>query len=160
MSQNAALPLVYSCSGASSAAQLSNHLAVKLDRLGVAEMSCIAGVGGDVKSLVRLAKSGRPIIALDGCPLQCAAQILKRHGLKADRHYDLGRLGVKKKAHTDFDPVEADRLLQQLFEDLGRPGCSSPLRSVPMPTEELGEFASPPCYLAQFSEDEDAANTP
>ena len=40
------LPLVYSCSGCSSAAQLANHLAVRLDRDERAEMSCIAGVGG------------------------------------------------------------------------------------------------------------------
>lgn len=40
-------PLVYSCSGCSSAAQLANHVALQLDRRGVAEMSCIAGVGGD-----------------------------------------------------------------------------------------------------------------
>ena len=43
-------PLIYSCSGCSSAAQLANHVAVRLDRAGVAEMSCIAGVGGDVPS--------------------------------------------------------------------------------------------------------------
>ena len=40
------LPLVYSCSGCSSAAQMANDLALRLDRAGVAEMSCIAGVGG------------------------------------------------------------------------------------------------------------------
>ncbi|TAK94969.1 MAG: zinc-binding protein, partial [Aquabacterium sp.] len=40
--------LVYACSGCSSAAQLANHLAVRLDREGIAEMSCIAGVGGRV----------------------------------------------------------------------------------------------------------------
>ncbi len=108
MSQKGKLPLVYSCSGASSAAQMANHIAVKLDRLKVAEMSCIAGVGGDVKPLVRTAKSGRPIIALDGCPLHCAAQILKRQGLKADKHYDLSKMGVKKKYHEDFDPQEAE----------------------------------------------------
>ena len=45
-------PLLYACSGCSSAAQMANHLAVKLDRDGAAEMSCIAGVGGDVPSLV------------------------------------------------------------------------------------------------------------
>ncbi|MBS3959615.1 MAG: hypothetical protein KGZ52_09465, partial [Xanthomonadaceae bacterium] len=37
------LPLVYSCSGCSSAAQLANRLALMLDRDGEAEMSCIAG---------------------------------------------------------------------------------------------------------------------
>lgn len=40
---NNKLPLVYSCSGCSSAAQMANALAVRLDREKVAEMSCIAG---------------------------------------------------------------------------------------------------------------------
>ncbi|HAQ85985.1 MAG TPA: zinc-binding protein, partial [Pseudomonas sp.] len=42
------LPLVYACSGCSNVAQLANTLAVRLDRAGLAEMSCIAGVGGRV----------------------------------------------------------------------------------------------------------------
>lgn len=108
-------PLVYSCSGASSAAQMANHLAVRLDRLGVADMSCIAGVGGDVPPLVRTARSGRPIIALDGCPLQCVARILQRQGLKADRHHVLSDLGVEKHPHRDFDPAEAERILRTLL---------------------------------------------
>lgn len=112
------LPLVYSCSGASSAAQMANHLAVRLDRLRVAEMSCIAGVGGDVESLVRTARSGRPILALDGCPLHCAARILRRHGLRPDRHYDLARLGVRKVMHEDFDPDTAARLLGQIMDEI------------------------------------------
>lgn len=41
------LPLVYACSGCSNVAQLANTIAVRLDRAGLAEMSCIAGVGGD-----------------------------------------------------------------------------------------------------------------
>jgi len=124
MNEDAKLPLVYSCSGASSAAQLANHIAVKMDRLKAAEMSCIAGVGGDVKPLVRTAKSGRPIIALDGCPLHCAAHILKRHGIHADKHYDLSKMGVKKKLHEDFDPEEAARLLQQIVKDSELVGIS------------------------------------
>ena len=31
-------PLIYSCSGCSSAAQLANHVAVRLDRAGVADV--------------------------------------------------------------------------------------------------------------------------
>ena len=41
------LPILYSCSGCSSAAQMANHIAVYIDRQGIAEMSCIAGVGGN-----------------------------------------------------------------------------------------------------------------
>ncbi|MCC7413280.1 MAG: putative zinc-binding protein [Gammaproteobacteria bacterium] len=122
MSKDPKPPLVYSCSGASSAAQMANYIAVRLDRLGVAEMSCIAGVGGDVKSLLRTARSGRPIIAVDGCPLRCVAQILKRHQLQADRNYDLSKLDVRKRPHEDFDPEQAARVLRQILDDPGFPG--------------------------------------
>lgn len=81
MKQKKDLPLVYSCSGRSSAAQLANHVAIRMDRAGHAEMSCIAGVGGDVPSLVRVAKSGRPIIAIDGCLHACVKHSLGRHGV-------------------------------------------------------------------------------
>ena len=75
-------PLVYACSGCSSAAQMANYVAICLDRAGLAEMSCIAGVGGDVPSLVKLAKSGRPVVAIDGCKLHCARSCLSRHGVE------------------------------------------------------------------------------
>ncbi len=111
-------PLVYSCSGCSSAAQLANQVAVRLDRSGVAEMSCIAGVGGDVASLVKTARSGRPIIALDGCPLVCVQSNLARHGIAPARHYQLQQYGVRKRQHEDFDPAQALEVLQRVVQDL------------------------------------------
>lgn len=115
------LPLVYACSGCSSAAQLANHVALQLDRRGVAEMSCIAGVGGDVPYLLKIAHSGRPIIALDGCPLVCVKSSLARHGIEAERHYQLNQYGVKKRYHADFDPAEAETVLTQVVTDLHTP---------------------------------------
>lgn len=115
---DAQLPLVYSCSGCSSAAQLANHVAVRMDRQGVAEMSCIAGVGGDVPKLVKLATSGRPIIALDGCPLECVHNSLARHNVTPARHYQLHKYGVKKRNHQDFDPEQAAAVLEQIQGDL------------------------------------------
>ena len=120
-------PLVYSCSGCSSAAQLANHVAVRLDRSGVAEMSCIAGVGGDVASLVKTAHSGRPILALDGCALVCVKSSLERHGITATRHYQLQQYGVRKRQHEDFDPAQAQQVLEQVVGDLQQ----TPLVPVP-----------------------------
>ena len=111
-------PLVYSCSGCSSAAQLANQVAVRLDRSGVAEMSCIAGVGGDVASLVKTARSGRPIVALDGCALVCVQSSLARHGITPMRHYQLQQYGVRKRQHEDFDPAQALEVLQRVVQDL------------------------------------------
>lgn len=107
------LPLVYSCSGCSSAAQMANHVALQLDRRGAAEMSCIAGVGGDVPALVRLAASGRTIMAIDGCPVACARKCLARHGLAPDVHFELGAFGVRKRLHADFDAAQAADMVER-----------------------------------------------
>ena len=124
------LPLVYSCSGCSSAAQLANHLAISLDRRGVAEMSCIAGVGGDVPSLVKLAQSGRPIVALDGCVLACVKNCLARHGVTASYYRVLSDMGVRKKYHQDYDPKQADRLLATVISELGVESAGAPAEVV------------------------------
>lgn len=118
MKNTDATPLVYACSGCSSAAQLANHVALQLDRRGLAEMSCIAGVGGDVPHLLKIAKSGRPIVALDGCPLACVKSCLARHGLQADRYHQLNTQGVRKRQHEDFDPVQAASVLEHVSADL------------------------------------------
>lgn len=111
-------PIVYSCSGCSSAAQLANHIAIQMDRAQIAEMSCIAGVGGDVRSLVNVAKSGRQIIALDGCALKCVEHCLQRHSVVADRHYVMSDLGVDKKYHQDFDSEQAKSIFKKISDEL------------------------------------------
>lgn len=111
-------PLVYSCSGCSSAAQMANHVALQLDRRGVAEMSCIAGVGGDVPALVKVALSGRPIIAIDGCAMACAKNCLARHSVEPEAHIVLNDFGVKKRQHVDFDPAEAEALLSDIAKKI------------------------------------------
>lgn len=109
-----ALPLVYACSGCSGAAQLANGLAVRLDRAGLAEMSCIAGIGGDVPAILRLARSGRPIVVLDGCRLHCARNSLRRHAIAATLHIDLSCEGIRKRLHADVPDEEAQRVWESV----------------------------------------------
>ncbi|OMH39117.1 putative zinc-binding protein [Motiliproteus sp. MSK22-1] len=113
-----ALPLIYSCSGCSNIAQLANQVAIELFREGQAEMSCIAGVGGGVKNLVKVAKSGRPIISLDGCPLHCVKNCLNNHGIESTYHYTLTKYGIKKRPNLDFDPVDVKRIKAIVVDNL------------------------------------------
>lgn len=133
MTELSTKPLVYSCSGCSSAAQLANHLAVRLDREGLAEMSCIAGIGGNVPSLVLLAKkaalAGRPILAIDGCALACARACLQQRGLAPTEHVQLAEDGVRKSYHADFDREQADRLYGGLAGRVAQLRRISPQRS-------------------------------
>lgn len=110
------LPLVYSCSGCSSAAQLANTLAIQLDRNGEAQMTCIAGLGGDVKKFMREAASGRFILALDGCRLACVHNCLKRHGVKPDHYVQLHDYGVKKRYGEDAPDEDVERLYLRVVE--------------------------------------------
>ncbi len=112
------LPLVYSCSGCSNIAQLANQVAVDLDREQVAEMSCIAGVGGGVRSLVKKATSGRTIIALDGCPLHCVKSCLSAQGVAPSHHYTLTDYGIKKKYHMDFIGSDVLKIKSEIIRDI------------------------------------------
>jgi len=129
--EEGALPLVYACSGCSGAAQLANGIAVRLDRDGLAEMSCIAGVGGDVPAILKLARSGRPIVVLDGCRLHCARNCLRRHAIAATLHIDLSCEGVRKRMHGEVPEDEAQRVWASVvlprlnkMEHDGCQGCS------------------------------------
>ena len=113
-------PLVYSCSGRSSAAPRSNAVALKLDRANVTEMSCIAGIGGDVPPLLRTAKSGRLVVALDGCAPACVRNLRARHGIEPTLHLLLSAPGVRKRHHVDFDPVQAQRVFRSVSQQIAR----------------------------------------
>jgi uncharacterized metal-binding protein len=117
---NSPLPLVYSCSGCSNIAQLANQLAIELDRENLAEMSCIAGVGGGVKKLVKLAQSGRPIIALDGCALHCVKHCLEKQGVSATHHFTLSEFGLKKHYKTDFQQNELRLAKENVLQSLDK----------------------------------------
>lgn len=102
-SQNKPRSLIYACSGCSDVAQLANSVALRLDHAGEAEMSCIAGVGGGVPGLVRTARSGRPIIAIDGCQMHCASHCLAKAGVTPTEHVKLYENGLRKRRGQFYD---------------------------------------------------------
>jgi uncharacterized metal-binding protein len=91
-----------------------------LDRDGDAEMSCISGVGGNVPHLVKIAQSGRPILALDGCALACTLHCLSERGLTPDYHLQLHEHGVKKNYHADFDVEHAKLIAGEVAQQARR----------------------------------------
>ena len=88
--------MVYACSGCSDAGELADRIARRLTREGAAEMSCLAGIGGRVKSLVAKAESAERILAIDGCPLNCTRHTLELAGFKNFERLELHALGFKK----------------------------------------------------------------
>ncbi len=112
------LPLIYSCSGCSNVAQLANDIAIKTNSEGIAEMSCIAGIGGMVKSLVKKAQSNRPIVVIDGCPLQCAKACLTNINIVPDRHIILTDFDLKKKYDSKLYLEDEGQIYDHIVEKI------------------------------------------
>lgn len=111
------LPLVYACSGCSQVAQLANRIAVALDRSQKAEMSCIAGIGGGIRPIIRKAQSGRKILSIDGCPLQCVLHSLATIGVVPDEHVLLSEFGFKKNIHDEYSGTVLLEITEKIEEE-------------------------------------------
>ena len=59
-------------------------------------MSCLAGIGGRVRTLMEIARGAQVILAIDGCPMHCARNALEKAGFTKFEHVCLADLGMAK----------------------------------------------------------------
>jgi uncharacterized metal-binding protein len=108
-------PLIFACAGCSRAGQVAYSLALAIDRVGLAEMSCLTGLAAQKPSFLRRAKARR-IITIDGCPTECSKSLLDQLDLKVHQHIKLKELGVEK--HTaDVEQVRMLELVSKLLQN-------------------------------------------
>ena len=92
----AAPKVVYACSGSSDVGEISDRAARQLTREGVCKMTCIAGIGGHVGALIDIANAADIILAIDGCPQNCAKKTLEHAGYHDFLHFGVYELGLPK----------------------------------------------------------------
>ena len=68
---------VVACSGASNVGQIANQAAIDLAKQKVPGFFCLAGVRAHMKGMVKSGKEADLMVAIDGCPVQCAAKTLQ-----------------------------------------------------------------------------------
>ncbi len=88
--------LVFACSGSADVGALADQAARKLNREGQGKMFCLAGVGGRVSGIMKTTEATERILAIDGCPLECAKNTLEQAGIKHYAHLRLADLGLAK----------------------------------------------------------------
>lgn len=92
----AAPKLIFACSGAADVGAIADQAARKLTKDGAGRMFCLAGVGGRVSGIMATTHSAAKILAIDGCPLNCAKNSLEQAGFKKYEHLQLADLGMEK----------------------------------------------------------------
>ncbi|MDC0335849.1 putative zinc-binding protein [Pseudodesulfovibrio sp.] len=87
---------VFACSGAADVGEVADQAARALTREGNIKMFCLAGIGGRVSGIVKSTEAADKIVAIDGCPLNCARKTLEEAGFSGFNHVELNGLGLKK----------------------------------------------------------------
>lgn len=88
--------LIFACSGAADVGKISDLAARKLAAEGAGKMFCLAGVGGRVGGIMETTRVATAIVAIDGCPLDCAKKTLEQAGFTRFEHLRLSDLGMEK----------------------------------------------------------------
>jgi len=88
--------LIFACSGAADVGAIADRAARQLTKDGAGKMYCLAGIGGRVSGIMATTESAARILAIDGCPLDCAKNSLEQAGFKKYEHLQLADLGMEK----------------------------------------------------------------
>lgn len=88
--------LLYPCSGAADVGEIADRAARRLDAADRAWMSCLAGIGARASGLMASAGAAPTLIAIDGCPQDCATKVLRLAGFEHVRSVRVTDLGFKK----------------------------------------------------------------
>jgi uncharacterized metal-binding protein len=109
--------LIFPCSGGSDVGAITDQTARKLTRDGVGKMYCLAGIGGRVAGIMETTKSVETVLAIDGCPQDCARKTLELAGFTGFAHLRLSDIGLNKgespvtDAHLAHAAARAQELL-------------------------------------------------
>ena len=112
----AAPKLIFSCSGAADVGEISDRAARKLTAEGAGKMFCLAGVGGRVSGILASTQAAAAILAIDGCPLDCARKTLEEAGFAQFAHVRLNDLGMEK----GKSPATEERIAQVVSHSKSR----------------------------------------
>lgn len=109
---------IFPCAGASNVGQLSNKIAIELEKRNIGNLMCTVGIGARAPGLMKSAEGSDRIIVIDGCPVNCASKTLELAGFKVDRHIIISELGIKKNKDKDLKDNEISEALKTTFEIL------------------------------------------
>lgn len=104
---DAAPKLIFACSGAADVGKIADLAARELSSQGRAKMFCLAGIGGRVSGIMATTAAAAAILAIDGCPLDCAANCLKEAGFADFEHLRVSDIGMEKGSTPPTDEMVA-----------------------------------------------------
>lgn len=110
---------IVACSGASNVGQIANQAAIELTKEKVGGFFCLAGVGAHIKGMVKVGKEADLVVAIDGCPVQCAAKTLQHAEIDPAIQVIVTDLGIEKSYDIAVTEKECSAVLEKVKEEMG-----------------------------------------
>ena len=109
---------IFPCVGASNVGQISNKIAIELEKQNIGNLMCTTGIGARAPGLMKSAEASDHIIAIDGCLVNCASKTLELAGFKVDRQIVISELGIKKTKDKDIKDDEISLIRDEILNIL------------------------------------------
>ena len=109
---------IFPCAGAANVGQISNKVAIELEKRGIGNLMCTSGVGARASGIMKSAEASDRIIAIDGCPVNCASKTLELAGFKVNDHIIISELGIKKTKDRGLKDNEVSEALEKAIKVL------------------------------------------
>jgi len=113
------LIIIAACDGASTVGQIGNEVARGLTKRfpDIARMCCLSAVAAGSKVHLDIFRNARAVIAINGCQLMCASNILKQRGIQITYEVVIANEGVNKIPSLDFSDEEVEKIASKIVTD-------------------------------------------
>lgn len=111
--------VIFTCAGGSNVGQIANQAGVELAKDQMGKLVCLAGIGAHLSPMIE-ATRGRTIVAIDGCPVQCATKTLEHADLSADIPVVITDLGIMKTHNLIAAPEDCETVVEKIKETMER----------------------------------------
>jgi uncharacterized metal-binding protein len=100
--------LIFPCSGAADTGEIADRAARRLSAARIGRMSCLAGLGGKIDDIIETVQMALSVLAIDGCPTDCARKTLENAGITGFLHLRITDMGMEK-GHS---PVSNEKVIR------------------------------------------------
>jgi uncharacterized metal-binding protein len=113
------LIIIATCDGASSTGQIGNEVARRLTKTfpNLVRMCCLSAVVAGSKTHLDIFKNAKAVIAVNGCQLMCASNILKGKGISITYEVVVAKEGINKLPSLDFSDEEVSKIADKVVNE-------------------------------------------
>jgi uncharacterized metal-binding protein len=97
--------VIVACSGGSNVGQAANNAMIELDKGGIGNAYCLAGIGAALSGFIESAKAAKTVV-IDGCPVGCAKKVFEKYSIIPTQYFVVTEMGIEK--NHKFDSLDTE----------------------------------------------------